>query len=111
MTEIAKLLGHCFEIIFFFLVPCHRFSVLFTHAMQMMKNCLVEKERRRKRGTKKKEDPPIPKNMQREVRERKQETENEGKQLLLWLGCLCGGRDGAGEKSEIETEKEREMEQ
>lgn len=50
MTEITKccLLGYCYEIkLFFFLVPVHRFSVLFTHAVQMMKNCFIEKERQR----------------------------------------------------------------
>lgn len=33
------------------LPPVHCFSILFTHAVQMMKNCFVEKARQRERET------------------------------------------------------------
>lgn len=77
----------------------------------MMKNCLAGKERQRETGTRGKEkktpkDLPILKYLHPEVRAGKQEKPNERQQLLLRLGCLCGGRERAREKIEIETEKE-----
>lgn len=52
MTEITKccFLDYCCKITFF-PTPVYCFSVLFTHAVQMMKNCFVENERQRERDT------------------------------------------------------------
>lgn len=98
--------------VFFFFVPFHCFSVLFTHAVQMMKNCLAGKGRQRETGTRGKEKKKTQKISPESAprleggKAGKREKENERQQLLLRLGCLCGGRERAREKLEIETEKE-----
>lgn len=96
MTEIGKcLLGYCHQIaLLFFLPPVHCFSALFTHAVQMMKNCFVEKERQRERetillegrGEKPPTRHPVPKYTHREVRER----ESEKKKSKKGSSCCCG---------------------
>lgn len=78
----------------FILPPVHCFSILFTHAVQMMKNCFVEKARQRERETilleGEKNSPPIPKNTHREVREKagKKREIKEAVAAVAWLSVL-----------------------